>query len=137
VAVEFSLVSMLLVVLLFGIIECGLFLFNKQVIINASREAARAGVVVTLPRLSNDNIEQVARNFCQAHLVSFGENPLPTIAIPPVGTNPDAIAAGTERCLNFGCNLDVSVSYDYDFLVLSSFGIGPKLITGAAQMRLE
>ena len=137
VAVEFALIAMLLLVVLFGIMEFGLFLYNRQIIINASREAARAGVVVNLPRLSNNDIDQVARDFCQSNLVSFGAAPVLTITIPPVGTDPAAIAAGTERCVTFGCDLNVTVSYDYDFLVLASFGIGPKQITGVAQMRME
>jgi Flp pilus assembly protein TadG len=137
VTVEFALIAMLLVLVLFGIIEFGLFLFNRQIIINASREAAREGIVVSLPRLSNNDIEQVARNFCQNNLVSFGAAPLLTVTIPPVGNDPAAIAAGTQRCVLFGCDLNVSVSYNYDFLVLSSFGIGPEQITGVAQMRLE
>ena len=137
VAVEFALIVMLLVVLLFGIIEFGLFLFNRQIIINASREAARAGVVVSLPRLSNNAIEQVARDFCQANLITFDDDPLLAVSIPPVGDDPDEIAAGTQRCLVFGCDLNVAVTYDYDFLVLSSFGLGPEQITGVAHMRLE
>lgn len=137
VAVEFALVVMLLALVLFAIVEFGLFLFNRQIIINAAREAARAGIVVSLPRLNNNQIAQVARNFCEANLVSFGTAPLLTVTIPPVGNDPAAIAAGTERCLTFGCDLNVSLSYNYDFLVLSSFGIGPEQITGVAQMRME
>jgi Flp pilus assembly protein TadG len=50
-AVEFALVLPLLVLLIFGIIEFSLLMFNKQVITNASREGARAGIVAGTPRL--------------------------------------------------------------------------------------
>ncbi|MGD8892889.1 MAG: pilus assembly protein, partial [Desulfobacterales bacterium] len=48
--VEFAIILPLLIVFLFGIIEFGLLLYNKQVITNASREGARAGLVVRDPR---------------------------------------------------------------------------------------
>jgi hypothetical protein len=43
-AVEFAVVLPLLVLLLFGSIEFGLLLYNQEVITNASREGARAGI---------------------------------------------------------------------------------------------
>ena len=42
-AVEFALVLPILIVLLFGIVEFGLLMYNKAVITNASREGARDG----------------------------------------------------------------------------------------------
>ena len=43
--VEFAIVSLLLFLLLFGIIDFGILLYDKAVITNASREGARAGIV--------------------------------------------------------------------------------------------
>ena len=43
--VEFAIITPLLFVILFGIFESGLLLYNKAVITNASREGARAGIV--------------------------------------------------------------------------------------------
>jgi Flp pilus assembly protein TadG len=40
-AVEFAIILPLLIALLFGIVEFGLLLYNKQIITNASREGAR------------------------------------------------------------------------------------------------
>ena len=42
-AVEFALVLPLLAVILFGVIEFGLLMFDKQVITNASREGSKTG----------------------------------------------------------------------------------------------
>jgi Flp pilus assembly protein TadG len=39
-AVEFAIILPLLIALLFGIVEFGLLLYNKQIITNASREGA-------------------------------------------------------------------------------------------------
>ena len=51
--VEFALVLPLLMLILWGIIEFGLLLYNKQVITNASREGARAGIVAANPRVGS------------------------------------------------------------------------------------
>ena len=83
--VEFAIILPLLLLLIFGIIEFGLFLFNRHVITNAVREAARAGIVVRIPRLSNDEIETIARNYCEQYLVTFGAGtlniPLPLLRL--------------------------------------------------------
>ena len=50
-AVEFALVLPLLMLITFGIIEFGMLMYNKQVITNASREGARAGIVASSPRV--------------------------------------------------------------------------------------
>ena len=69
-AVEFALILPLLIVILFGIVEFGLLMYNKAVITNASREGARAGIVFS-PRPNVPDIKQVVRNYADAHVVSF------------------------------------------------------------------
>jgi Flp pilus assembly protein TadG len=104
-AVEFALVLPILMVLLFGIIEFGLLMYNKAVITNASREGARAGIVFS-PRPDVSAIEQVVRNYADAHVVSF----------PKGATDPD-VPSGA--CTAFGNDLIVDVSYPHNFLVFS------------------
>ena len=110
---------------MFGIIEFGLLLYNKQVITNASREGARAGIVVKgnptgTARLSESggscsigyptqSIDCVVKRYAQTHLITFGTPNL--VIAAPVCT--------VEPC--FGQDLTVSVTYDYSFLVLSNF----------------
>jgi hypothetical protein len=77
--VEFAIILPLLLLLIFGIIEFGLFLFNRHVITNAVREAARAGIVVRNPRLLDEKIEDIVENYCKQYLVTFGEG---TLKIP-------------------------------------------------------
>lgn len=43
---EFALIFPLLLFIVFGVIEFGTALYDKSVVTNASREAARAGVVL-------------------------------------------------------------------------------------------
>ena len=50
VAIETALMFPLLVLLIFGMIEFGLLLYNRQVLTNASREGARFGIVQDTPR---------------------------------------------------------------------------------------
>jgi Flp pilus assembly protein TadG len=53
VALEFALILPVFLLLLCGVIEFGIALYDKAVITNASREAARAGVAYRLDPLGN------------------------------------------------------------------------------------
>ena len=101
VVVEFALIFPLLLFIVFSIIECSLALYDKAVITNASREAARAGIVLRTPKLSKSQIADVARNYCQNNLISFAQNVSPTVLVTDNGTN------------TFGTPLSVNVSYVY------------------------
>ena len=139
--VEFAVVLPLLLVLIFGIIEFGLFLFNRHVMTNAVREAARAGIVVRIPRLSDAEIETIVRNTCEQHLVTFGGGslniPLPLLRQDasgnPLGVDPD----GNPILGSFGDVLTVRATFQYDWLFLATVGIGPKTIQTIARMKME
>lgn len=53
--VEFAVVLPILLLLVFGIIEFGFLLYNKAMLTNASREAARVGIVYTLDREAEES----------------------------------------------------------------------------------
>ena len=118
--IEFTIIFPLLMLLIFGIVEFGLILYNQQVITNASREGARAGIVARDPRLDNAGIEAVVNNYTQNRLISFGSSS----AMPMTSINN---AGGTT----FGNDLSVTVSYDYEFLVLPKFA---ESLTGDIQL---
>src|SRR5712692_6093172 len=70
VAVEFALVLPILILLVFGSVEFGLALYNKEVITNAGREGARAGIIIGNPRPTATQITTVV----QAYLTGAGLN---------------------------------------------------------------
>ena len=139
--VEFAIILPLLLLLIFGIIEFGLFLFNRHVITNAVREAARAGIVVRIPRLSNDEIETIARNYCEQYLVTFGAGtlniPLPLLREDESGNPLGVDEDGNAILGRFGDVLIVRATYRYDWLFLSTIGMGPTSIQAIARMRME
>lgn len=137
-AVEFAIIFPLLVLLLFAMIEFGLYLFNQQVITNACREGARAGIVARPERLANAEIEQVVRDYSQQHLVTFGaDNHLTVTLKDPVATAGDLLDPATQRCASFSCELEVQASFTYSFLFLSTIGIDSRDILAVARMRME
>ncbi len=123
-AIEFAVILPVLVLLLFGIIEFGLLLYNQQVITNASREGARAGIVARAPRLSDEEISATVATYCGGRLITFGSPNEPTCQV-------------TRSGVVFGSDLAVDVTYDYGFLVLSNLGFGSKTLRARTVMKLE
>ena len=141
-AVEFALILPFLILIIFGTIELCLYLYNKNVITNASREGARAGIVGKMPRLSNNDIETVVKNYCQDYLITFGNDAGPVVSIKPINNDSGTFDENNQRCtvyeLNgFRCELEVTVAYVYDFLVLSNLGFGSTTIPAVSVMKME
>ena len=107
--VEFAIVAPVLVLLLLGIVEFGLILYNQHVITNASREGARYGIVVDTPRRSDESIQAVVEAYCADNLVTFGSGGSPNTTVTH------------DTGQSFGDDLTVEVTYHYDFLVLPNF----------------
>ncbi len=101
VVVVFALLLPLLLLLIFSIIEFSFVLYDKAVITNASREAARAGIVLRTPKLTKTQIAAIASNYCQNNLISFAQNATPSVVVTDNGTT------------TFGTPLQVTVSYVY------------------------
>lgn len=118
--IEFALVLPLLLLLVFGIIEFGIILFDKAVLTNASREGARAGIVSQSPRVDETEIRTIVEAYCANHLITFGASPVPvTVTAPPPSATPI-----------FGDDLRVTASYSYDFLLVPDFIPGiPQTLT--------
>lgn len=130
-AIEFALVLPLLLLILFGIIEFSILLYDKAMLTNASREGARLGIVFkavndpTSPyfgerdNFCTDEIAQRVRDYASANLITFATGVTPTIRtfcaadcmnFTECETCPATITEG--QCLR------VLVTYDYNFLVL-------------------
>ena len=86
--IEFALVLPLLLLLVFGIVEFSVALYDKAVITNASREGARKGVIFRSPALTDAQIAQVAIDASAPHLITLGGSALPqaTVTKPSGGT---------------------------------------------------
>jgi Flp pilus assembly protein TadG len=97
--------------MVFGMVEFSLMLYDKAVITNASREAARAGIVASSPKLTMGQIQTVATNYCSTSLISLGAAAVPTVTVTGSGGG-------------YGTALSVTVSYVYSSTgVLSFFGL--------------
>ncbi len=81
-ALEFAIVLPVLAVILFGILDFALLFYNKQVLTNASREGARAAIVVDNRGTDPDTIDgsdltflqDIIKDYCQNHLINLGGN---------------------------------------------------------------
>lgn len=126
-ALEFVLMFPFLMMVLFGIIDVSMILSDKAVITNASREAARAGVVLRTTPWSKAQIQAVALNYTQNNLVTGGT---PTAA--------SAVASYANQMS--GSPLTVTVTYTYQGLMLGSISsviAGPVTIKAVTVMNYE
>ena len=139
-AVELAMVCFLLILLIFGMIEFSIYLFNRHVITNAAREGARFGVISRPVRYTNNQIRNVVLNYGQQHLVTFGTDTLETdnVTIKPIDNDlSDGFDPYNFRCVVFQCDLEVKVDYRYDFLFLKNIGIDHIDIQSVATMKME
>ena len=100
--VEFALILPVFLLLILGVAELSVLFYNQAVITNASREAARAGVVLRKPKPNADEIRDVAVRYARAYLISFETQQRAPMVSVPSGVGGD-----------FGTPLSVTVSYSY------------------------
>jgi Flp pilus assembly protein TadG len=128
VALEFAILLPFLLMVLVGIVEVGLMIYDKAALAAAARAAARAGTMVAVPALSAPQISAVASANCN-DLLSFGN----------AGNSPSVTvnnASGTSP----GNTLTVRISYTYRGLMLGSVFsalTGPVVLNATAVMTYE
>ena len=124
-AAEFALLLPVLLMILFGIIEFGMIMYSRELITNASREGARAGIVQGPPKRTEGEIIAIATTY----LTGTGINTANvTFTVTGEGlTNPNT--------------LTVTATYPYSFLIPyipTVVGIpNPLTITAQTVMRHE
>lgn len=144
--VEFAIILPLFLFLVFGIIEFGVLMYDKTVLTNASRTAARLACLYQYPRQTKTQIEDgtlivVLENdtekslktwieqYCTNRLISFKpgdvfsfENNV-SISLNESGPTTGKVDSGEL--------ISVGIDYDFQFLVLSSLldGITLKAIS--------
>lgn len=127
--IEFALILPLLLILVFGIIDFSIGLYDKAVVTNASREGARAGIVYRFPALTTAQLQTavttVVQNYCSTYLVTFGAATTPTVVVTGGGAS--------------GNQLTVTVTYNYVFSVIPNFipGMTNPTLTATTVMRME
>ena len=145
-AVELAILLPFLVVLVFGIIEVGLLLYNQQVITNASREGARAVIVgdctgTGFQRRPDDSttppegIKQIVEDYCANRLITFAATkPQPATVVSPPWSDRQCGGSLIDR----GTNITVGVTYDYSFLLPGILGLGTtKTLAARTVMKME
>ena len=120
VAIEMAIVTLfILVPLLLGTVDLAIAIYNQQVLTNASREGARAGIA----RSSISVVKSVVNNYCVNRLI-------------PKGTLPkDILPEGGGAFQN---DYAVTVTYDHHFLFAGIIGLpATKILTGRTVMKME
>lgn len=128
-ALEFAIVLPILLLLVLGIIEFGIVLYNMAVITNAVREGARAGIVKGGPygpAVQPSKIEEIVTNYC-SRLITFGSPTSPTVG-------------SSAPCTGFPTDLTVTVTFHHNYLALPTFVtslVGGTDLTAVSVMRCE
>jgi len=131
-AVEFTLLLPLLIMILFGIIEMSVMLYDQAMLTNAAREGARYGILFNVDSdgayspMTDGQIQTVVNQYLATHLVSFGEGASATTTVTRGGGS--------------GTPLTVRVQYPYNFLVLPNFAsslAGDITLSAETVMRME
>jgi Flp pilus assembly protein TadG len=132
--VELAIILPMVLIVLFGIIEFGLIMYDKAVITNGSREGARAGIVFRA-NANTGNYQPYTVTDIQGVVNTYLDNG--NRLIPPAApsiTVPDGICTGTAFSLR------VRVAYNYNFFVLPNLVTsitGPINLVGETIMRCE
>jgi Flp pilus assembly protein TadG len=106
--VELALILPVFLFLVLGLIELSVAIYDLAVLTHASREGARAGIVLRNPKLTPAEIQQVVLNYTTGGLMTFGS------AVSPVVTVTQSSPAA------FPNPLQVKVEYTYTGLGLGS-----------------
>jgi TadE-like protein len=136
-AVEFAIILPLLVLILWGIIEFSILLYDKAMLTNLSREAARAAIV-----FGN-------RGFTQAQLHTFLDTDSYVSGIrakyteqlvsfkPGGGVLPPQVYPVDSGLTGAGQTVTIEVTYDYHWLYFPSWFGAVKTLTTRTSMRRE
>lgn len=136
--VEFAFILVPLLVLVLGVMEFGILLYDKSVLTDACLEGARAGVMFRADStefeytpLTEAQIKTVIGDYVQNRLVTFGE--------PFDATTDVAVTWDPYPPVNGG-EIDVQVNFPYKFMALPSFGdmgSGTLNLSAKSVMRME
>jgi Flp pilus assembly protein TadG len=126
--VEFAFVLPLLLILVFGIIDFAILLYDKAVITNAVREGARSGIAFAPTRLTEAQVQQLVTNYCSGKLITFGSVTTGAVAdFTPNRASPES-----------GDTLTVSFTYTYNYVLIGKLvGLSSVQLGATSVMRVE
>ena len=121
-AVEFALILPVLMMILFGIIEFGIALYQQSILTNASREGARLGIVQAVPAITTGQINATIDTYLTA------------AGITPGNVTRTIVSTGVT-----GTPVRVTLTLPYTFVTLPGFtGMTPTINLQAwTEMRHE
>ena len=124
--VEMAIIVFLFFIVIFGIIDFGFLLYNKQVITNAAREAARFGIVArdNYSPVNSDDVINVVNDYIEKNIITFGDdNPTSTVKFFPSPidlSNPVSSKDSSETvfrcCEKFQDAISVEVDYNHSYI---------------------
>src|SRR4051812_45329915 len=124
-AVEFALALPFLILVLFAILDFGILAYDKAIITNASREAARRAITLSTAAWNPTAIKQVACNYSQSLLITVGAG---TRNASCTGTADPVITMTPAALPAFGNPVTVTITYAVRGFTLGtwwSLGTGP------------
>lgn len=142
-AVEFALVLPFLVLVIFAVLDFGILVYNKAIITNASREAARRGITLSAAAWNTATIKQVACDYAKNTLVTVSSG---TRASDCTGTADPVVTVTPLAAPAFNTPVTVNVSYNVTGFSMGSWwslGAGsssvgsPFTLTASTQMNHE
>jgi Flp pilus assembly protein TadG len=118
--IEFALVFPLLLLILLLIIDLGFLVYNKAVITNASREAARGGAVLSATPWSTTNVGNIACAYARNLLI--GTKAGTRTATCSGSADPVIVVTNPNGNVppKFGDPVTVQVTYDYRGFLLNT-----------------
>lgn len=133
-AVEFAIVLPLLVLLVFGSIEFGLLLYNKQVITNAGREGARRAIT------GQNDAKQIVLDYCNRRPSDPADQKHKLIDLTRADgryeLKADDVTISGPDAQN---DLTVTIKYDHNFAFVQLLGLVDTKInlSSSTVMRME
>ena len=130
-AVEFALVLPFFILILFAVLDFGMLVYNKAIITNASREGARAGVVLSAATWNAAPVAQVACSYARNTLITVGSGTISTTCSDTNSKDPvvRVYSGTTATCPTpsgstapiFGVPVAVTISYPFSGFSLGSW----------------
>ncbi|MFC1657493.1 TadE/TadG family type IV pilus assembly protein [Candidatus Moduliflexota bacterium] len=132
-AVEMAIVLALLLLLLLGGVDFGLYFYNKHMLGWGTREAARWGVVIAPERRSETDIEDKAKGI-------FNNQLIPTHAVDEGRIDVVATRVGDDCPVSSSenpCLLVVEAEYRYNPFFATLVGLDPPPMDVVSRMYME